>query len=566
LRLFEHPPNERPLMPTLLDLLPFPRRHCGTAVEHWAVGVTTAPRRHATLERCLDSLARAGWPRPVLFADGNVAVAERFRSLPSICRDEPLGAWPHYYLAMTELLMREPLADAFLLVQDDALFFDRENVREYLSEMLWPGSTPGIVSLYCATPDQRPKPGWGRFPGRWRSGAVAFVFPRQILIDLLHDPKVLAHRWSPDGDGLVAIPDTIAEWAERRGVPFYLPTPSLVQHIGAASAIWNGSYELTPAREAGVFAGDAAESAPADHEATVCADRPAPAPFPMRFELDHSAAEFPEEAFPCTDPTERAYRPRVARGRERMRNLSVVVNMLCRDVVHSLPAAAARIERLSQMFARCQTVVFENDSRDATPRWLERWAQTNSTVHLAGERLGAPRFAHGIGRERTASMAYYRNRCRETVLESFPDYDYVIVLDADLEGGFSYDGIAHTFGAADWDFVGSYGIWYEAAAPRSALNPVHYDAFAFRRSGHDDVEDFRTINMMKFRRGAALLPVWSCFGGLGIYRRECFEHAMYEGGDCEHVTFHRALRACGLDRLFMNPSQIVLYGDVCPMA
>ena len=56
-----------------------------------------------------------------------------------------------------------------------------------------------------------------------------------------------------------------------------------------------------------------------------------------------------------------------------------------------------------------------------------------------------------------------------------------------------------------------------------------------------------------------MVPVWSCFGGLGVYRMECFEAAGYGGDDCEHVTFHRALRERGLDRLFLNPSQIVLY-------
>ena len=156
-------------------------------------------------------------------------------------------------------------------------------------------------------------------------------------------------------------------------------------------------------------------------------------------------------------------------------------------------------------------------------------------------------------------MAYCRNRCREAVLSLFGDYDDVIVLDADLEGGWSYDGIAHTFGEADWDFVGSYGICYEPDGSGNRLVPNHHDAFAFRRVGSDGLEDFRTVNSMVFRRGDPFLRVWSCFGGLGVYRMECFKIARYEGRDCEHVTFHHALRALGFDRLFLNPSQIVLY-------
>jgi len=36
--------------------------------------------------------------------------------------------------------------------------------------------------------------------------------------------------------------------------------------------------------------------------------------------------------------------------------------------------------------------------------------------------------------------------------------------------------------------------------------------------------------------------------------------ARYEGGDCEHVPLHREMRRLGYGRLFLNPSQIALYG------
>lgn len=51
------------------------------------------------------------------------------------------------------------------------------------------------------------------------------------------------------------------------------------------------------------------------------------------------------------------------------------------------------------------------------------------------------------------------------------------------------------------------------------------------------------------RRGEPLLPVESCFGGLGLYRMAAFLSAEYGGGDCEHVVFHQRLRRSGFDRL-----------------
>ena len=51
------------------------------------------------------------------------------------------------------------------------------------------------------------------------------------------------------------------------------------------------------------------------------------------------------------------------------------------------------------------------------------------------------------------------------------------MLDMDLTGGFSYDGIAHTFSGKDWDFVGSYGL------TQSLGRNLDEPAFAITTSG-----------------------------------------------------------------------------------
>ena len=95
-------------MRALAELVPPPSVRHGRRVRDWAVGVTTAPRVQATLGPCLDSLVRAGWGRPQLFIDAAVNVPEPHQELPRTARDEPLGAWPNYELALTELLLRRP--------------------------------------------------------------------------------------------------------------------------------------------------------------------------------------------------------------------------------------------------------------------------------------------------------------------------------------------------------------------------------------------------------------------------------------------------------------------------
>jgi hypothetical protein len=129
----------------------------------------------------------------------------------------------------------------------------------------------------------------------------------------------------------------------------------------------------------------------------------------------------------------------------------------------------------------------------------------------------------------------------------------------DLSGGFSYDGIAHSFGSQPWDAVGSYGILYQRQKRRVDL-ALHYDVWAFRRFGSYDEVDGHEGNLLAWRRGDAMLPVYSCFGGLGLYRMPAWLSSKYCGGDIEHVGLHREMRKRGFDRQFLNPSQIVLYG------
>jgi hypothetical protein len=64
---------------------------------------------------------------------------------------------------------REPQADAYLMVQDDALFYDREDLREYLEAALWPDGPVGAVSLYCPMAYTQPRSGWHRHEGHQSS-------------------------------------------------------------------------------------------------------------------------------------------------------------------------------------------------------------------------------------------------------------------------------------------------------------------------------------------------------------------------------------------------------------
>lgn len=226
-------------------------------VIRWAVGVTTCGRRRATLERTLTSLKAAGWDCPRLFAEPGVVVPERFAGLPCTRRDVPLGPFPNWYLALAELVMREPKAEAYLLCQDDVVF--SRGLRAYLEERLWPAPAVGVVSVYCPShfaSDKRK--GFHVVDRGWATwGALAYIFPNPSAHRFLCDPRVVNHRRGGPADGMRNIDSLVGWWCRDVKWPYYVHTPSLAQHIGATSTIWKtGNSGATGKRRADDFPGE----------------------------------------------------------------------------------------------------------------------------------------------------------------------------------------------------------------------------------------------------------------------------------------------------------------------
>ncbi len=268
---------------------------------------------------------------------------------------------------------------------------------------------------------------------------------------------------------------------------------------------------------------------------------------------------FDEAEFPAALQYQEAYYQQVQRGFEEMSRLRVVIAGLARNVAEILPSTIARIEAMGNLFADYSVVIYENDSSDITPELLNFWQQGNRRVKIVSENCGDPQNKPIRCSQRAQRMGMYRARCQNTILETCPDRDFVILVDTDLQGGWSLEGVATTFAQTEWDFVGSNGIIYR----RHGLIPnryVQYDAWAYRTSDNFEPISTKIVNEITFERGQPLVPVRSCFGGLGIYTMQAYRMGRYEGEDIEHVGFHRSLCRQGIDRFFLNPSQLVVYG------
>lgn len=254
-----------------------------------------------------------------------------------------------------------------------------------------------------------------------------------------------------------------------------------------------------------------------------------------------------------------AYALQVARGAARMAQQRVVLIGLARNLGSKIHSTALALESLGSHFLDYRIAIYENDSEDGTGGWLEQWRDRQERLVLIREALGDPKHPPKRSSHRGERMGYYRSQCQKLVRERWANWDAAILIDLDLDGLFSEEGVAHSFGAAQWDFVGSNGLIFRRNR-WDANRVIQYDAWAFRPAGSWDAIPTGQVNTMVWQRGDPLVPVYSCFGGLGIYRMEAYCAGRYGGPDCEHVPFHRSLWEQGFRQIYLNPSQLVLYG------
>lgn len=171
---------------------------------------------------------------------------------PEIIRDETLaGSWPTLRRALAWLLERP--AEALVVFQDDIKV--ARDCREWLETQLWPGHEQevGVVSLYTASVNHL-RDGWFTADDLpvWRPwGACALVFPRHSAEKLLADPTNRAFLCGSD--------TSIGTFCRRDNLRWWMHSPSMVEHIGAVSAVNPFDVKLDEHRTAGKWCRDVAE-------------------------------------------------------------------------------------------------------------------------------------------------------------------------------------------------------------------------------------------------------------------------------------------------------------------
>jgi hypothetical protein len=273
--------------------------------------------------------------------------------------------------------------------------------------------------------------------------------------------------------------------------------------------------------------------------------------------------QFPESQFPSVSNHD-LYVHNIITGLERMSTSDVTVMGITRNSEKILPYTLSRMERMCSMFKWANMTVYTNDNEDNTLKVLEEY-KGNYILNTIEENVGRSKHDSVRNFSRTVDMAYYRNNYlkdfRTDLNIEETDYIkdmYVIILDMDVEGGFSYEGLANTFGYNNWDVMASNSYLYRDT--EQGPQRLHYDSWAFREFGHEEPHEDEHVNLMEFNRGDRPLEVFSAFGGLAVYKAKTLldGNPEYLEGDCDHCTLHKQIRENGY-KIFMNPSQISLY-------
>ena len=277
---------------------------------------------------------------------------------------------------------------------------------------------------------------------------------------------------------------------------------------------------------------------------------------------------------------------------DRMIPAKVLFLGTARDCGRRIGASIKIAEKIGAMFEDCKFILYENDSKDNTRKILKQWAKRRpADVH----------FRYSTGDEKKVSWVNFQNgkpfrpeqisHARNIILEKamspeFDSYDYVLVMDFDFVLEPDYGAIRACFDREDWDGVFANGIapdgrYWDWFALRDVQFPLGTETmgdawYALKRPYH-----FLTPEDSWY-------PVYSAFGGFGIYRREALAGCRYsavitpeigalnaslgargtalhqgigpEPSLCEHVGLHAVMRSFGRHRLFINPAMIFRYG------
>lgn len=278
--------------------------------------------------------------------------------------------------------------------------------------------------------------------------------------------------------------------------------------------------------------------------------------------------EIPKHFLWPFEPFAASFSERCDEGRIRLANSRVAFVGLARNCGVSLAQNLGALESLADGVGSWQLHIESNDCEDQTLDVLADFANRHRQATFHYQMLNRGHFPAEFAGRRTIALAEYRDSCQRWVRSCAADADYVVVVDWDMSGGWSHNGLLNGLG---WmvEMPGAYGMASVSLSQYDFGNGpqwTHYDLWALRGVGQPSCY-WDTYQNGYGGWGFSWLPpvgsppvlVASAFGGMAIYRTDAYLEGTYDGmQDCEHVPFHRSIRGATGQHLYLCPAMRTL--------
>ena len=263
----------------------------------------------------------------------------------------------------------------------------------------------------------------------------------------------------------------------------------------------------------------------------------------------------------------------VCEGYKNLVTKKIVICICCRDIESKSSEMFVVLKTLCKLCLEMTVLFYENDSKDNTVEQLNRWCNENENSHLFTQQSNSPKFGSTFDKKRVENMATVRNNLLNKVKADYMDYDYMIVMDADL-WFIPIDGIASSFGHQDWDVMSANGLGCLGFDKDHEIL-IYYDIWSLVEKG--DHRHYKSGHK-PFLPHTGLFQVESGFGGFAIYRldprlKDCHynvvhyeeepqdkSHPYYLSNrfSDEHVGLHFDMAKVGLNQMYINTGMTLL--------
>lgn len=245
----------------------------------------------------------------------------------------------------------------------------------------------------------------------------------------------------------------------------------------------------------------------------------------------------------------------------------VVICGVCRDVAKQLPHMIQNIEKIGTLFSDYRVIISEYNSDDNTPTLLYRWMRNNPKVSVQVVYIPNASFETwvvNITEDRKffhpEQTAHARNGVLSNAMsQAYQDFSYVIWIDMDSLISPTLEGFIEIFQAdREWDAIFAYGVdltgsYKGCNAHRDSVYPIGSELLG---------DAWSNLNIRcELSETADWYPVYSAFGGCGIYKKSSIVGCQYSAlitDDLEKLT--KQLIAQG--RSMQHPQIMKYLGDL----